>query len=258
MKLLILKLIRINGFTLIFLLLVLFCGFIKDCLIIFLIVFLHELGHIFFLKVFNYKIISVTLYPFGGITKSEHLINSNSYKDLLIYFGGILFQILIYIFLIIINKFGLINMYDMSLFLKYNTAIIIFNILPIIPLDGYLIINHLLNYYFNFKLSNKISYLISFIFIVLFIYFNYLLNINNYFIIGLLITKMIEHYKNFKFVYQKFLLERYLYNIPYKKIDKICNLNLDVLKKTHKSLFFLDNSWVDEKVILAKKFDKYQ
>ena len=84
------------------------------------------------------------------------------------------------------------------------------------------------------------------------------MNINNYFIIGLLITKMIEHYKNFEFVYQKFLLERYLYNIPYKKIDKICNLNLDVLKKTHKSLFFLDNSWVDEKVILAKKFDKYQ
>ena len=250
------KNIKISNITLVFLLLSFLCGFIKDALIIFLIVIIHELGHSFFSKIFNYKINSINIYPFGGITNYENKINSNSYKDLLIFLGGIIFNLLIYLIVYLINKTNIFSIYTYNLFLKYNTSIILFNLLPIIPLDGYLIFNYFFNKVVCFRYSYYISFIVSIIFLIIFILINYIYKIDNYMIICFLIYKLVMYLKDYKYIYHKFLLERYLYNLSFKKIVKERNIRIKNLYKNRHHYFFIDNNWVDEREIIAKIFDK--
>ena len=67
--------IKINSATYILFLSFLLTGFIKNILLIFLIVIIHEIGHVFFLKYFHYKIEKVEIFPFGGLTTTNKYIN---------------------------------------------------------------------------------------------------------------------------------------------------------------------------------------
>ena len=103
-------------------------GLIKNILIIFLIIIIHEFGHIFFIKLLKYDIDNIRLYPFGGVTEVCKDINSPINDDILISLGGIIFQLIIYIFGYLAFHLNLINNYTYELFILYNKTIIIFNI----------------------------------------------------------------------------------------------------------------------------------
>lgn len=236
---------NINIFTYIFFIICLFSGYIKNILIIFFICLFHELGHILFIKLFKYKIIKVDLYPFGGYIKIDKLINTSINKDIIISMGGILFQFIL--FLVIDNKYILFN--------YYNNIIMIFNLLPIIPLDGNRILNLLLEKKFSYSMSYKLNIVISSIFLLLFIIYNYLYSIDNYIIIGFLLFKLLEYLKYYKYYYNKFLLERYIYNIEYSFIDYNSN-SLRDLKKENKHYFKYKDLYISEKTLLKRLFDK--
>ena len=93
----ILNKIKIDNITYLIILISLLSGYIKHTFIIFTIVLIHELGHVFFFYIFNIEIESINIYPFGGITKVNKKIHERIYKDVLISLGGIIFQILLFI-----------------------------------------------------------------------------------------------------------------------------------------------------------------
>ena len=108
----------------------------------------------------------------------------------------------------------------------YHYVLLIFNLLPIYPLDGGRILNIIFNYHFNYLNSFKITYIISwFIIIILLIYNIFYFNLNLIFMIILIITKLIKTYKNRFYYYHKLLLERYLYHYKFNKIKNIDNIN---------------------------------
>ncbi len=240
----ILNKININIFTYIYFLICIFSGYIKNILIIFIIIFIHELGHILFIKLFKYKIINIDIYPFGGYIKIDKMINTSINKDILITLGGIILQLVLYI-----------NTCKYYLFSYYNLIIIIFNLLPIIPLDGSKLLNLLLEKKYSYYLSYKLNIIISSIFLIIFIIYNYLYNLDNYIIILFLIFKLLESLKYYKYLYNRFLLERYLYNIEYKYIKYNSN-SLKDLKKETKHYFKYKDSYLNERVFLKDKFDK--
>ena len=244
------KIIKVNFLTLYFLLLLFLYFYLKIGIIIFLIVLFHELGHIFFIKLFKYKIINVTLYPFGGITKIDKDINTPLNKELLISCGGIIFQL---IFLIIIYLLP-INIITKNLLYKYNISILLFNILPIIPLDGSIIINSLLNKIFSYKVSYYLYIIISIIFSIFYLFFNYWYSLNNYLIVSLFIIKTYYAIKNYKYLKTRFLLERYLNKYEYKYISTKTG-NLDILKIDTYQYFKENNKIVSEYSKLKEKFD---
>ena len=145
------KIIKINFLTIYFLLLLFLCGYLKIGIIIFSIVIIHELGHVFFIKMFKYEIIDITIYPFGGMTRIKKDINTPINKELFIAFGGILFQMI----LLGITMFLPISIITKTIFWKYNLSIMIFNMLPIIPLDGSIILKDF--EYGNFYIIEKIA-----------------------------------------------------------------------------------------------------
>ena len=212
------KIIKINFVTIYFLLILFLCGYLKIGLIIFLIVIIHELGHVFFTLLFHYKILNITIYPFGGITKINKDLNTPIYKELLIASGGVIFQLILFL---IINYLPL-SIYFKSNFIKYNISILFFNLLPIIPLDGSVILNSFLNMIFSYKKSYYIYFIISVIGIFLYLFTNIWFSLNNYLIISLFVIKTIYAWKNYKFLLNRFLLERYINKYANRiLIDKI-------------------------------------
>ena len=248
----ILNKIQINFLTYIFLLLALLAGFFKNIIIIYFIILIHELGHIFFIKLANYQVLKVTIYPFGGLTTIKKLVNSSINSEIIIAFGGILFQALSLFIFLIINRD--IYAYSSQLFIKYNIILIGFNLIPINPLDGHIILKSILEKFLSFKKAFYYTQLISLICFGIFLYFNYYLKLNNYVVLSFLGYKIITNFKNFKYLFNLFLLERYLYDVPYQKIKYINKLNLDKLQRDVFHYFKIGDRIISEKQILSNKF----
>lgn len=99
----------------------------------FIIVVMHEFGHIFMGKIFGCKAHDVTLYPFGGAAKLEMNITFvKSHQEFLIAIAGPLVNVFLIPFL------GSIIHLSPALVVIYfsNIALIFFNLLPIFPMDG--------------------------------------------------------------------------------------------------------------------------
>ena len=201
------------------------------------------------MKLFNIKIISIEILLFGSIINTNIKYNLNSNKELLISISGIMMQLILYIIFNLLYKYNLINLITYNIFLNYNRIIILFNILPIIPLDGSKLLISFLERFFSFKISLIILNVISIITIIIFI-FNNDINLNLILISSFLLLKTYINIFNHHFIYYKFLLERYLYKNNYHKIKMIDSIN-----KLYKNKYNFINNESEDK-ILNKLFDK--
>ena len=233
----------------------LFTGLIKNIILIYFIVLFHELGHIFITKMLGYKNIRVDIYPYGGVTKISKKINTKINHDLLIAIFGVVFQLILYLLFYFLYSFSIIRSNTYELFFTYNTIILLFNLLPIIPLDGYQFLRCIWETLFPYKKAFYISLIISIISIFFFITYNKIFSLNNYLIITFLIYKIIYEYKNFKYQHNRFLLERYLNDFPYHKIKNEKEIDLSLLKKDTYHYFKGNNTYISEKKLLKKNFN---
>jgi stage IV sporulation protein FB len=244
--------LKIDLTTYLIIILSLFCARFKDIIILFTILTYHELGHLFWLKIYHKKVISITFYPFGGITKYNSLINHNIKEEFLIAIGGIINQLFLYLPVILLYNLKIINLYSYNMFINYNTILIIFNLLPIIPLDGSKLTNLILELFLPYHLANKLIIIISIITLLLTFFLSINLKINTIIIISFLLYQLILFIKNIKYLENQFILERYLHHLPYTKIKylKLFNKN-----KLYQSTYHYFN-YVPETKILANMFDK--
>ncbi len=249
----ILKIFKINNYTYLFILLACLCGYLKNVLIIFSIVLIHELGHIFFIKLFKYPIIKVELFPFGGFTTTNQHLNSDINKDLLIASGGFIFQILLFLILFLLAKY--LNVITYNLYIHYNLTILLFNLIPMIPLDGSKILNLFLEKFFSYHFSYYLNFTISLISLIVFLMINYYYHLDNYFIITFLIYKLVVSYQDYKYLHQRFLLERCLYPFNYQKIDNHTK-SINDLKKNHLHYFKEGNKYIKEDKKIMANFMK--
>jgi len=200
--------------------------------------------------IFKYKIVKINIYPFGGYTIFDSDINTSLLNEFMVFLGGILFQTIFFI----IAKYTLDNYsYTYKLISNYNLTILIFNLLPIIPLDGAKVLNIALNKLFSFKTSHLISIYISYISIIILIIFvsN---NLNMILMFILILTLLIKEHKSHKYIFNKFLLERYIKNIKFKSNNFIKNINLYKMKKYYNNIFIYKNKYIDEKEALSLKY----
>ena len=243
--------ININPFFYFLALISVFTGLFKQFLIMYVIIIVHEFGHIFFALIFKYKIIKINIYPFGGYSIFQNDLNISFIKEFLVFLGGILFQFILYlIFKYNINNYSFIY----KIFINYNTSIILFNLIPIIPLDGSKVINILLNNFISFKYAHLITIYILyiFVFILIVLFYN---NLNMNIMILLLLFLLIKEHKIHKYLFNNFLVERLVKEIKFKKNNFINKLNLNKMMKYRNNIFIIDNRYISEKEILYKKYN---
>ncbi len=243
--------IKIDFSTYILILMALLAGYIKNISLILIIVIIHELGHVFFFKLFNITIEKIIIYPFGGVTYINKKIHERIYKDILISIGGIFFQIILFILFYLLYRYNIIVLSTYNLFKLYNINIIIFNLIPIIPLDGSKLLLSILTKFFPFKRSYLLMIIIGFISLLLFIIFNFVYQVNDLILYIFLIFKLIEVIKEFKYIMNKFYLERIMYNNYYDKIISNCH-NINNLRLDKYYYFKEKNHYVNEKDYLKK------
>ena len=218
-------------------------------------IIIHEFGHVITATIYKYRIKKITIYPYGGITEFDTLVNTKIEKDLLIAISGIIFQSIYFYTILFLYRNGIIREYTYNLFFTYHNSMLLFNILPIIPLDGSKIINLIFSKYLNLNFSNNLIVLISFITLSMILIGDiYEKNYSMVMVVFILLQNIWNYYKKIEYIYNKFVLERYLYNIKYKSVKIINNKNKMYKNKTH--LFKVNNSIIEEKSFLSNFFDK--
>lgn len=187
---------KINYSFLALLIFSLYIGYIKYLILFMICLLIHEIGHILFIKIFDVKILGFNLSIYGCNLKLEEK-QYNSLKKIfkiLIYIGGILFNLITILILKSINNFD-----NKNLLINMNMLLLIFNLLPIYPLDGYNILFLIIN---NKNVINNLTILTIVILLIISIYSNSL---------GLIIITLILFYKNI--IYYKNKDKQYLLNL---------------------------------------------
>lgn len=192
------------------------------------------------IKILGYKIESMIFYPIGGVIKTNININIPSNRLFLISVSGILMQLLLFF---IVPK----SMNNYDIFFELNTLLIVYNLLPIYPLDGFKIGLSFMERLLPYALVIKLFYIVSVmgVFLLFFytksvINFVYLYYINVFFIM------------DYKYYMHKFLLERYLYGTSSCKVKYISNINN--MFKTRYNYIKYDNIYIGEIDVLSYFF----
>lgn len=197
---------------------------------------------------FHIKIESINIYPLGGISNFNMPLNINPIKELLILIMGPIFQFLAYFLLLIIlpNKKEIIEF--------YHYHILIFNLLPIIPLDGgkllFLLLQINIPYYKSYKIIILISYLLTVTIL------RHKIDLNILITVLLLVLLVSKEYKKIDIRYEKFLLERYLKKQKYKRKRIITSEKNFYRNCTH--LIKVGDNYCFEEEFLRKKYEKSQ
>ena len=215
----------------------------------------HEFGHYITAKLLGFNVRRIIIYPFGGLTKIEDLINKDINEELLIATSGVIFQYIYYLLIVFLGSRGFIRDYVLNILTINNRGIILFNLLPIYPLDGFKILNLLLSKYFNYNLSNYLAIFISIISIIVYICFNTIST--NYSYVMIISIILIYNYRflvNIKYIYNVFLLERVLYSFNYRKVKVIDHYKKMYKNKRH--IFKINNKYLKEDKYLKKYYFK--
>lgn len=220
-------------------------GHFKDFILFTSIILFHELGHIISGIHYKWDIDKIVILPNGAITIFNTSINKPFKEEFIVSIMGFVFQFIFYFFL---KKFNITNLFAI------NYGILLFNLLPIYPLDGSKILNSILNLFFPYKLSNLISIILSIIFLIPLLFFK---NLVIYLVIIFLSIKVFNEIKLRKITFIKFLLERKNKNFKFKKIKTIKGLNINKMFKYYKNIFYSNKMYYTEGDILKKKFDFY-
>jgi len=149
------------------------------------IILIHELGHSITSVILGIKLNRIVLFPFGGLSILEYSINLSLIKELLILVMGPVTQI-VFTYLIYYLKID-VSYY----FYTYSMFILIFNLIPIYPLDGGKLINVFLSFFLPFYKSLKITYYLSY-FIYISLVFMTIIYYRNLILILIIISLGIE------------------------------------------------------------------
>lgn len=226
-------------------------GQFRMLMFIMILIIIHEIGHILAAKIFNWKINKINILPFGGNINFDIKLNESIKKEAIVIVMGPIFQI---IGTIILINLPFISYKEIIEIKNISYSLILFNLLPIVPLDGSKLLFLGLNNITSYKKSHLYLIYISIIISVLVIIINNYLNFTFQIILFFLIYKIYEQYKNHNSIVNKFILERYLYKHSRGKLKKINILDPKLMWRNKTNIFIHNNKCITEKELLNNYF----
>ena len=234
--------------------------------LLFLSVLLHELAHSFVAMGEGLKVRDITLFFLGGMANLENECQTSKGSLKIAISGPIVSLLLAFLMILLSNNLSVSNIIFSNLFKQVgslNLLIGVFNLLPIIPLDGGVILKSLIWYFTGskragIKVAIASARLISFLSIFIGIFS--LLNGRFYvsiclFVIGLFIFTSSKSQSQIIKI-QKILSELYVNQVcgrsyrvleddlPVKVLSKFNSLNKDNFSNEEWILLFREGRWV--------------
>ncbi len=183
-----------------------------ELMMVLLIIFVHEIGHGAAASFFSWRIRKIALLPFGGVAEMDEHGNRPLKEELIVVLAGPLQHVwmiaasfLLYIAGVLPEKWHL-------LFVEYNLMVLLFNLIPIWPLDGGKLVFILLSMKTSFQAAHQRSLSISIAALAVFsavLMATAPLTLNVWVIIGFLAFSLYYEWKQRRYTFLRFLMERH-------------------------------------------------
>ena len=253
------KKVKLSPFFLLIIFLSLISGLFRDVITLFSVIIIHELGHVLISMIFKWKIKKIDITICGGFITYDDRIDKPFKEELVIAVSGFLFQFILFLLCLLLFRLNIIDNKMLFMINKYNLSILLFNLIPIYPLDGSKIMLVLYNVLMPYKKALKLTCLTSFIFVILiiiyFVIFNKRFEYSYIMIISFVLSKIIKYIKDVPYLFNRLLFERYLYGTDSKTYEYVKNDDLSLFKRRRKHYFLIGKHYHNEKSVLSKRFD---
>ncbi|ARK31584.1 M50 family metallopeptidase [Halalkalibacter krulwichiae] len=197
-------------------------GYFREVLMIFLIVFIHEMGHALAAHLFKWRIHKIELLPFGGVAEVEDAANRPFHEELIVTLAGPLQHVWMILLSYVCVHFSFWTTTDHHLFIWHNVMILSFNLLPVIPLDGGRLVQLWCTYHFSYVDALRFSRWLSgaalaILVVISAIWFPYHLNL--WVVLVFLFLSNYLEWKQRHYRFMRFLMARWSANRqdPFKK-----------------------------------------
>lgn len=130
--------------------------------------FAHEASHALTALIFGCKVQKITIYPFGLCAHIEKVDQLSTRQKLLLYSAGPAVHVIAYAAIELVYHTGAVSLVMKDYLMQLNTNYLMFNLLPIYPLDGYRLFSAIAQDFFSFQASSVLMQTVSFIFLALF------------------------------------------------------------------------------------------
>ncbi|MFC7371245.1 site-2 protease family protein [Fictibacillus iocasae] len=195
-------------------------GHFREIIIWYVVVLVHEMGHFAGAHLFKWRINKIELMPFGGALSVDEISDKPFKQEAFVTILGPIQHVWMIGLSFLLVSFEIIDSATHQWLVYVNIAIFAFNLLPVWPLDG----GRLLFLFFArtmpFYKAQKIFLLFSFIFflfLLLFYLTYHTFHLNLWMIALFLLSAHYIEWKRRKYVFIRFLLNRYHFPYGYKK-----------------------------------------
>lgn len=144
--------IKLNVFFILFLFASYFAGWLQQSLLLFASVLLHELGHVCAAKKLKLRVYEIELLPYGGVARMEELSKFGGAAEAIVSIAGPLTSLAIAVACYLCRDIWKLA----EQCFRYNLIICIFNLLPVIPLDGGKLARNLLVFFMGYRQATRI------------------------------------------------------------------------------------------------------
>lgn len=206
----------------------------KVMLFVFMLLSVHEAGHILCARMLSLQSVEVRIYPMGLSARIKDLEFQKSIHEIMITVAGLSVHIVVYFLLPLLSLTSFISKEFIMYLNRINIELLLFNLLPVYPLDGGRILRNVFELFLPYRLAKKTSIAVS-ILIVLLLVLHGLLNYPSgmilfcFFVFQLGSACIFYQVEN-----REFYLYRFLHGI---KAKKKVHQHLDVYKNRENYVF---------------------
>ncbi|WP_089740766.1 site-2 protease family protein [Gracilibacillus ureilyticus] len=161
--------VHIHPIVFFFIAVAIITGMFIDLLIIAFIVIIHELGHFYFAKKYNWKVKRIYLWIFGGVMETEESGLRPMKEEWIVTLAGPAQHLFLFFFFYFLGSIEWFPESAVNTAMQYNIFIFLGNLLPIYPLDGGRILHLICDNLFPFQTAHSLTIILSMISIVTFL-----------------------------------------------------------------------------------------
>lgn len=177
----------------------------------FVIVLIHEMGHVSVAKELGWKVTQIQLLPFGGVAIVEDETAADPLDEIVVALAGPFMNMAMIFVSFLFWKSGVWTTEWTAFFMKANMLIAGFNLLPIWPLDGGRIVQALLFYRFPYRQASLLSLGASCLFAALMFGLGLIHVQLNLMVIAVYLSYMnIQAFLRFPYQFMRFLMGKYV------------------------------------------------
>lgn len=144
--------IKLNMFFILFLFSSYFIGWLQQSLILFASVLLHEIGHVLAARRLKIMVYEVELLPYGGVARMEELSKFGGTAEAVVAAAGPATSIALALLCSCFTDLSEL----IGIGFRYNLIICLFNLVPIIPLDGGRLVRNLMVFFMGYRQATRI------------------------------------------------------------------------------------------------------